>query len=97
MLLKYVNFQKLRKANYLSNQILMMEIKFNLDKEWEVVNSEMFKKNPEYSNPIRDILLFLQIMLSRIDVCSDNKKRAALIVEYIGYKDMYFSFIYCQN
>ena len=97
MLLEYVNFQKLRKANYLSNQILMMEINFNLDKEWEVVNSEMFKKNPEYSNPIRDILLFLQIILSRIDVCSDNKKRAALIVKYIGYKNMYFSFIYGQN
>ena len=52
MLLEYVNFQKLRKANYLSNQILMMEINFNLDKEWEVVNSEMFKKNPEYSKSI---------------------------------------------
>ena len=70
---------------------------FITDKEWAVVKSEIFKKNPEYSNPIREILLKLQFLLNQIDACCDNEFRSQLIVEYMGYKDMYFSFINCQN
>ena len=75
----------------------MTEIHFNSNKEWEVIKSEIFKKNPEYSSPARELLLKLQDILSQIDFITDNMVLSELIVEYIGYKEMYFSFVSCQN
>ncbi len=75
----------------------MIEINFNSDKEWEFIKSEIFKKNPEYSNSFRDILLRLQVLLDEIDSNSNVEIQNQLIVEYLGFKDMYIRFINCLN
>ena len=74
-----------------------MEIDFNLEKEWAIVKSETFKRPPQYSNPNREILLKLQVLLGKIEYSKNAQIRFHLMTEYISLKDMYFHFENCQD